>query len=140
MDAPVDDDERDMTANYFHVNIPSKSPREALQPLINKYRGLRYVIKPPSENIGEELYLEESEYLRPYEGPEERREESEASDIKALTYRFCVTLKICISGVAGISTLWSRPRSDEMNSLRKERSSWLLWASFWFSWTRRRQR
>jgi hypothetical protein len=85
MDAPVDDDERDMTANYFHVNIPSKSPREALQPLINKYRGLRYVIKPPSENIGEELYLEESEYLRPYEGPEERREESEASDIKALS-------------------------------------------------------
>jgi hypothetical protein len=85
MDAPVDDDERDMTASYFHVNIPSKSPREALQPLINKYRGLRYVIKPPSENIGEELYLEESEYLRPYEGPEERREESEASDIKALS-------------------------------------------------------
>jgi hypothetical protein len=85
MDAPVDDDERDMTANYFHVNIPSKSPREALQPLINKYRGLRYVIKPPSENIGEELYLEESEYLRPYEGPEERREESEASDIKTLS-------------------------------------------------------
>jgi hypothetical protein len=84
-DAPVDDDERDMTANYFHVNIPSKSPREALQPLINKYRGLRCVIKPPSENIGHELYMEESEYLRPYEGPEERREESEASDIKTLS-------------------------------------------------------
>jgi hypothetical protein len=29
--------------------------------------------------------LEESEYLRPYEGPEERREESEASDIKTLS-------------------------------------------------------
>jgi hypothetical protein len=85
MDAPVDDDERDMTANYFYANIPSKSPRKALQPLINKYRGLRYVIKPPSESIGHELYLEESEYLRPYEGPEERREESEASDIKTLS-------------------------------------------------------
>jgi hypothetical protein len=85
MDAPVDDDERDMTANYFHVNIQSKSPREALQPLIDKYRGLQYIIKPPSESTEHELYLEEFEYLRPYEGPEDRREESEASDIKTLS-------------------------------------------------------
>jgi hypothetical protein len=85
MDAPVDDDERDMTANYFHVNIPSKSPREALQPLIDKYRGLRYVIKPLRGGIGHELYLEEFKYLQPYEGPEDRREESEASDREILS-------------------------------------------------------
>jgi hypothetical protein len=85
MDAPVDDDERDMTANYFHVNIQSKSPREALQPFIDKYRGLEYVIKPPSESTGHELYLEEFQYLRPYEGPEDRREESEANDRKTLS-------------------------------------------------------
>jgi hypothetical protein len=84
MDAPVDDEERDMTANYFHVNIPSKSPREALQPLIDKYRGLEYIIKPPSESTGPELYLGEFEYLRPYEGPEDRREESELTDSKTL--------------------------------------------------------
>jgi hypothetical protein len=80
MDAAVDDDERDMTANYFHANIPSKSPREALQPLIDKYRGLQYIIKPPRMGFDHELYLEESSYLRPYQGPEDRREESEASE------------------------------------------------------------
>jgi hypothetical protein len=85
MDAAVDDDERDMTANYFHVNVPSKSPREALQPLIDKYRGLHYVIKPPRGGFEHELYLEESAYLQPYEGPEDRREESEASDREILT-------------------------------------------------------
>jgi hypothetical protein len=85
MDGPVDDDERDMTANYFHANIPSKSPREALQPLIDKYRGLQYIIKPPRGGIGHELYLEESNYLKPYEGPEDRREESEASDREILS-------------------------------------------------------
>jgi hypothetical protein len=31
------------------------------------------------------IWREESEYLRSYEGPEERREESEASDIKTLS-------------------------------------------------------
>ena len=85
MDGPVDDDERDMTANYFHANIPSKSPREALQPLIDKYRGLQYIIKPPRGGIGHELYLQESNYLRPYDGPEDRREESEASDREILS-------------------------------------------------------
>jgi hypothetical protein len=85
MDAAVDDDERDMTANYFHANIPSKSPREALQPLIDKYRGLQYIIKPPRMGFDHELYLEESSYLRPYQGPEDRREESEASDREVLT-------------------------------------------------------
>jgi hypothetical protein len=85
MDAPVDDDERDMTANYFHANILSKSPREALQPLIDKYRGLQYIIEPPSESTEHELYREEFEYLRPYEGPEDRREESESIDSKTLS-------------------------------------------------------
>jgi hypothetical protein len=85
MDAPVDDDERDMAANYFHVNIPSKSPREALQPLIDKYRRLQYIIKPPSESTGHELYLEEFEYLRPYEGPGDRREEFDSIDSKTLS-------------------------------------------------------
>jgi hypothetical protein len=86
MDGPVDDDdERDMTGNYFHAYIPSTSPREALQPLIDKYRGLQYIIKPPRGGFGHELYLEEYHYLRPYEGPEERREESEASDREILS-------------------------------------------------------
>jgi hypothetical protein len=85
MDGPVDDDEQDMAANYFHAHIPSKSPREALQPLIDKYRGLQYIIKPPSGGIAHELYLEEFQYLQPYEGPEDRREESEASDTEILS-------------------------------------------------------
>jgi hypothetical protein len=85
MDAPVDDDERDMTTDYFHANIPSKSPREALQPHIDKYRGLQYIIKPLSEDIENELYIEECEYLRPCEGPEDRREEFESIDSKTLS-------------------------------------------------------
>jgi hypothetical protein len=69
----------------FDVDVlPSKSPREALQPLVDEYRGLRYVIKPPRGAFGHELFLEEEVYLRPYDGPEDRREESEAMDREIL--------------------------------------------------------
>jgi hypothetical protein len=64
--------------------LPSQSPREALQPLIDKYRGLRYVIKPPRGGFWHELFLEEEQYLRPYDGPEDRREESEGADREIL--------------------------------------------------------
>jgi hypothetical protein len=57
------------TMDDFDIDtLPSQSPREALQPLIDKYRGLRYVIKPPRGGFGHELFLEEEQYLRPYDG------------------------------------------------------------------------
>ncbi|KAI7212141.1 hypothetical protein KC333_g7276 [Hortaea werneckii] len=45
----ADDDGDDSDGcDYFHVK--PKSPREALQPLINEFRGLHYINKPLNEN------------------------------------------------------------------------------------------
>jgi hypothetical protein len=40
------DDESDLDANYFHIS--PVSPREALQPVIDMHRGLRYINRPLS--------------------------------------------------------------------------------------------
>jgi hypothetical protein len=54
-----DEEERDMSLNYFRAYIPSMSPREALQPLINKFRSLDYINRPPWAGTDHELvYLE----------------------------------------------------------------------------------
>lgn len=45
---PVDDDEeRDTSLNYFGASVPWKPPREALQPLIDNFRSLDYINRPP---------------------------------------------------------------------------------------------
>jgi hypothetical protein len=64
--APVDDDEeRDMSLNYFRAYIPSMSPREALQPLINKFRTLDYINRPPWAGTEHQLVYEESAFPPP---------------------------------------------------------------------------
>jgi hypothetical protein len=63
---PVDDDsERDMTLNYFRAYIPSMSPREALQPLISKFRRLEYLNRPPWAGMAHELIYEDSPFYPP---------------------------------------------------------------------------
>jgi hypothetical protein len=42
--------------NYFHV--PAVSPREAFQPLIDKFRGLEYLGTPPFMEFNNDLFLE----------------------------------------------------------------------------------
>jgi hypothetical protein len=64
--APVDDDEeRDMNLDYFRAYIPSMSPREALQPLINRFRSLDYINRPPWAGTEHELVYEESAFPPP---------------------------------------------------------------------------
>jgi hypothetical protein len=59
----VDDpEERDMSLNYFRAYIPSMSPREALQPLINKFRRLEYLSRPPWAGTEHELIYEDSPF------------------------------------------------------------------------------
>jgi len=41
-----DETDSDLPCNYFH--IPPVSPREALQPVIDKYRSLHYINRPLS--------------------------------------------------------------------------------------------
>lgn len=56
----VDDkEERDMSLNYFRAYIPSMSPREALQPLIDKFRSLDYINRPPWAGTDHQLVYEE---------------------------------------------------------------------------------
>jgi hypothetical protein len=56
----VDDEEkRDMSLNYFRAYIPSTSPREALQPLINKFRSLDYINVPSWAGMDHQLVYEE---------------------------------------------------------------------------------
>jgi hypothetical protein len=47
--------------DHFHYNLPSSSPRDALQPIIAKFRGLCYTNKPPWDGSGHELLLSEAE-------------------------------------------------------------------------------
>jgi hypothetical protein len=54
-----DEEERDMSLNYFRAYIPSMSPREALQPLINKFRSLDYINRPPWAGTDHQLVYEE---------------------------------------------------------------------------------
>lgn len=61
-DPPVDDDERDPSVNYSHASVESKPPREALQPVINRFRSLQYVNRPPWSGTDDELLVEESHY------------------------------------------------------------------------------
>jgi hypothetical protein len=54
-----DEEERDMSLNYFRAYIPSMSPCEALQPLINKFRSLEYIDRPAWAGTDHELvYLD----------------------------------------------------------------------------------
>jgi hypothetical protein len=56
----VDDkEERDMSLDYFRAYIPSMSPREALQPLINKFRSLDYINVPSWAGTDHQLVYEE---------------------------------------------------------------------------------
>lgn len=54
-----DEEERDVSLNYFRAYIPSMSPREALQPLLNKFRSLDYINRPPWAGTDHELVYEE---------------------------------------------------------------------------------
>jgi hypothetical protein len=57
----VDDpEERDMSLDYFRAYIPSMSPREALQPLINKFRRLEYINFPPWAGTEHKLVYDSS--------------------------------------------------------------------------------
>jgi hypothetical protein len=47
--------------DYFHYNLPSSSPRDALQPIIAKFRGLHYINKPPWDGSEHELLVSEPE-------------------------------------------------------------------------------
>ena len=63
---PTDDDEeREMSVDYFRAYVPSMSPREALQPLINKFRTLDYINRPPWASTEHELVYEESSFPPP---------------------------------------------------------------------------
>jgi hypothetical protein len=48
-------------SDHFHYNLPSSSPRDALQPIITKFRGLHYINRPPWNGSGHELLISESE-------------------------------------------------------------------------------
>lgn len=54
-----------LSPNYFRAHIASMSPRESLQPLINKFRRLDYLNRPPWAGGEHELILEESSYTPP---------------------------------------------------------------------------
>lgn len=76
---PVDDDEeRDASLNYFRAHVPSKPPREALQPLIDKFRSLAYINRPPWAGTDHELVYEESAFP-----PPDRADFSDDSDFES---------------------------------------------------------
>ena len=54
-----------MSVDYFRAYVPSMSPREALQPLINKFRALDYINRPPWASTEHELVYEESAFPPP---------------------------------------------------------------------------
>jgi hypothetical protein len=57
----VDDpEERDMRLDYFRAYVPSMSPREALQPFINKFRRLEYINHPPWAGTEHKLVYDSS--------------------------------------------------------------------------------
>lgn len=54
-----------MSLNYFRAYIPSMSPREALQPLVNKFRRLEYLNRPPWAGTEHEIIYEFSDFSPP---------------------------------------------------------------------------
>lgn len=54
-----DEEERGVSLNCFRAYIPSMTPREALQPLLNKFRSLDYINRPPWAGTDHELIYEE---------------------------------------------------------------------------------
>jgi hypothetical protein len=77
-----DEEERDMSLNYFRAYIPSMSPREALQPLINKFRSLDYINMPSWAGMDHELVYEEWAFPPPVR-TDFRDEESFESEVQA---------------------------------------------------------
>jgi hypothetical protein len=57
-----------------YYDVPAKSPREAFQPLIDKYRGLQYISRPTDSKEGEfQLVLDECHVFAPESSPDGAR-------------------------------------------------------------------
>jgi hypothetical protein len=58
-----------------YYDVPAKSPREAFQPLIDKYRGLQYISRPTNTKEGEfQLFIDECYIFASENCPDEVRE------------------------------------------------------------------
>jgi hypothetical protein len=58
-----------------YCDVPAKSPREAFQPLIDKYRSLRYISRPTNAKDGEfQLFIDEWQIFASENDPDEVRE------------------------------------------------------------------
>jgi hypothetical protein len=58
-----------------YYNVPAKSPREAFQPLIDKYRSLQYISRPTNAKEGEfQLFVDECHIFAPENCPDEVHE------------------------------------------------------------------
>jgi hypothetical protein len=61
-----------------YYDVPAKSPREAFQPLIDRYRGLHYLSRPLNAKEGEyELVIDEWDVCVPDNAPVRARELTE---------------------------------------------------------------
>jgi hypothetical protein len=69
---------QDEPEDVEYYDVPAKSPREAFQPLIDKYRGLQYISRPSNAKEGEyQLVIDEWDVCIPDNAPVKARELTE---------------------------------------------------------------
>jgi hypothetical protein len=88
-----------------YYDVPAKSPRDAFQSLIDKYRCLQYISRPTNAKEGEfQLFVDECHIFAPENCPDEVHEiaqELQADWSSKQTGRFRVDWKGSILSVAG---------------------------------------